>query len=303
MGRKRLLTILATVVAAVSLQVGPAAAQSLSLPGLGEVNLGGSSDDCFEIGVDLSLGEILKLDPSVCISEDGVEIEGGVAALEDKVKVDAGEVTKPVQDATKKVADSVKRNAGSAGRDDADAGGEGGASEGGSGGNADTGGSNSGSSGGDATGSEDASGGQEDSEVAASGQVSEPRTARSAERQAQLGALMAIRNELAASSPVERGIAGPVRPFGGLSSTDDLAAPQVADAADVVPGVDERLAPEVAPSAEQSQQAVFASSDPMRDLSEAPLALQLLAAALVLGAAAVWTITAREYGQKRTTSS
>lgn len=302
MGRKRLLTILATVVAAVSLQAGPAAAQSLSLPGLGEINLGGSSDDCFEIGVDISLAELLKLDPSVCITEDGVEIEGGVEALEGKVRVDAGKATQPVQDATKKVAESVKRGSGSDRGEDAPTGGDDGTSSDRPSGAASDGGATGSGDGSGSTGGGGASDREDDGEVAASGRVEEPATARSAERQAQLGALMAIRNELAAGSPAERGIAGPVQTFGGLSSTDDLAAPQVADAGEVVPGVDERLTPEVAPSSEQPQEAVFASSTPMRDLAEAPLALQLLAAALVLGAAAVWTITAREYGTDRTTS-
>jgi hypothetical protein len=109
---------------------------------------------------------------------------------------------------------------------------------------------------------------------------------------------MAIRNELAAGSPLDRGVAGPVQTFGGLGTTSDLAAPQVADPNDV----DSLMDPQVAPATEQEEEAIFASTDPMRDLAEAPLALQLLAAALVLGAAAVWTIAAREYGSERTTS-
>jgi hypothetical protein len=293
MGRKRLLTILATVAAAVTLQVGPAAAQSLSVPGVGDAG----GDDCLEIGADISLSDALKLDPSVCVSENGVEVDGGSSTLKDKVEAEAEKATKPVQETTKKAAETTKQAAETTKKTAEQATGGGGSDGGSSGG--DSGSTSGGSSGSSGSSGTSTSSGASGSDVAASGEAPEPLTSTPpASRQAQLGALMAIRNELAAGSPLDRGVAGPVQTFGGLGTTSDLAAPQVADPNDV----DSLQDPQVAPATEQEEQAIFASTDPMRDLAEAPLALQLLAAALVLGAAAVWTIAAREYGSQQTTS-
>lgn len=281
MGRKRLLTILATVAAAVTLQAGPASAQLDDTVDLG------SDDDCLEVGVDISLEEALKLDPSVCVSEDGVEVEGGSETLGQEV--DAGETTDKVEETTEKVTDTAKQEAPAPAPPKEPAPNPGGSGSGDDGGSSSDGGSTA------------PSGGDGGSDVAASGEVREPEAPAVDEaRQRHLGTLLAIRDDLAAGSSVDRGIAGPVRPFGDLLSTDDLAAPQVADAAGVTPDVD---SPAVAPADEADEKAVFASTTPMGDLAEAPIALQLLAAALVLGAAAVWTLAAREFGVKDQTTS
>lgn len=83
MGRKRLLTLLAALVAAVGLQVGPAAALDVD-----------TDDGCVESSVDLGL---IALDPKLCVSpEDGVSLDGG--ATVDDTTVDIGKATQPVED-------------------------------------------------------------------------------------------------------------------------------------------------------------------------------------------------------------
>ncbi len=300
MARKRLLTILAGVTAAVTVTAAPAAAQ-IRLPGLGEITLG--ADECLEIGVDISLVDALRIDPSICISEDGVEIEGGAAGI------DVGQITEPVEEVTRKVAEGAKAAtdrspepstppSDTPSKPAAPAKGDGGGSAGSDRGNA-TQGTDRGGDGG-ASASDRSNG----ADVEASGSARAPQVSDPA-RDAQLGALRALRNDLAAGSPGYRATAGPVQTLGPLSSAGgDLAAPQVAEAGagEVVPGVDERLAPEVTTS-DDGQDAVLASSSPAADITEAPLALQLLAAALVLGAAAVWTIAARELGRSQDTTA
>jgi hypothetical protein len=282
MGRKRLLTILATVAAAVALQAGPASAQLLD----DTVNLG-SDDGCLEVGVDISLSDALKADSSTCITEGGVEVKAETL----QQKVDTKKTTTKVEETTSKVTETAKQESPAPAPEKApapkpDTGGT-------------TGGGSPASDGGGTTSSD---GSAPSSDVAASGEVREPQAAATdPNRQRHLGTLLAIRDDLAAGSPAARGVAGPVQPFGDLATTDDLAAPQVADAAAVTPGIE---SPEVAPGSEAAEEAaLFASTTPMRDLAEAPVALQLLAAALVLGAAAVWTLAAREFGVGEQTTS
>jgi hypothetical protein len=282
MGRKRLLTILAAVTAAVTLQVGPAAA---------------GTGDCLVLGEDVTLTQLVTLDPAICVVDSsGKLVQGTVEKTTEKttetVEKTTESVTKTVEDTTKKVTGGSSTPAPTPTTDPAPTSPTSPTSP-----KSDGGGSNGGNTGGTTTAPK---GGSSGSNVATSGDVREPQVSDEA-RDQQLGALRAIRSDLAAGTPLDRGMAGPVQPFGGLMTTDDLAAPQVADAGEAVPGVD-GLDPQVAPAPEQ-REAVLANSSPMRDIAEAPLALQLLAAALVLGAATVWTIASRELGRGQTTTA
>ena len=116
MGRTRLMTILAAVVVATTCNVSAASAQ-LSIPGVGDVDLGtgGEDQDCLEIGVDLELGDLVGLDPSVCVlDEDGdvIDLEGGVSVGDEDL--DVGEATRPVEDAVNEEIPPAARHGGSA---------------------------------------------------------------------------------------------------------------------------------------------------------------------------------------------
>lgn len=98
-GRNRLLTLLAAVSATVMLQAAPAAAQ-ISLPGVGDIDVGSGDDDCLELGVDVKAGDLLGLDPKVCVlGEDGkvLDVDGKVKLGE--AELDLEESTTPVTDA------------------------------------------------------------------------------------------------------------------------------------------------------------------------------------------------------------
>lgn len=288
MGRKRLLTILAAVTAAVGLQVGPAAA-----------------DHCLDRG-DLSLTEFLGLDDSVCVVDaDGKLLQGTLEHASEPVDETVEKTTDTVEDTTDTVeetTDTVEETTEEAidtvtgggsptpsdpppAAPDPDAGGDTGGTTGG------------GTAGGDTASPGDRSNGDRTNSpgVSASGDARRP-VVHDPARDSQLAALRAIREDLAASSWADRGVAGPVSPFGGLNDTDlDLAAPQVADSG-VEPEFGERLTPEVAVASDE-EDALLATSSPVTDLAEAPLALKLLASALVLGSGAVWTIASRELGK------
>lgn len=91
MGRKRLMTLLATLVAAIGLQAAPAAAQTLDLPGV-KVDL----EEGLDVELELQVTEDLTLDPKVGLNlgdEPGLELDGGVKAGD--LEVDLGEVTAP----------------------------------------------------------------------------------------------------------------------------------------------------------------------------------------------------------------
>lgn len=281
MGRKRLLTILAAVTAAATLQVGPAAA-----------------DHCLDRD-DLSLSEFLGLADSVCVVDaDGKLLQGSLEHASEPVEetvektTDSVEkTTDAVKETTEKVTDTVTGDDDPTPSDPAPTAPDpapGGTTGGGSGDG--TAGGDTGSSGDRVT-----AGTTNQPGVAASGDARRPAVSDPA-RDSQLAALRAIREDLAASNWADRGMAGPVSPFGGLSDTDlDLAAPEVADSG-VEPEFGERLTPEVA-VASDDQDALLATSSPVTDLAEAPLALKILAAALVLGAGTVWTIASRELGK------
>jgi hypothetical protein len=102
-----------------------------------------------------------------------------------------------------------------------------------------------------------------------------------------LETLRAVQSDLAAGAVTTGGPVGP-----GIPDADSSAFAQPGGA---VPE------PEISASRPQvtgprNQDAVLATSAPPMPITEAPLALKLLASALVLGAGAVWLIAQREYG-------
>jgi hypothetical protein len=283
MARKRLLTILAAVTAAITLQVGPAAA----------------ADECLVLGEDVTAVELASLSKDTCVvDKDGKLVQGTLPTKDttEKVEETTKKTTETTSSTTKKAVDTAKSATAPAPKPTESpaapapkpaAGGE------------QTPASDSGSTSGSSSAPSSAS---STSGVAASGSTSEAPEVRDPARDRQLGALQAIRSDLAAGTPFQRGVAGPVQTFGDLATTSDLAAPQIAEGR-VTPDIADPASPDIAPATGQQEEALLASSTPMRDIAEAPLALQLLAAALVLGAAAVWTIAARELGKGETTTA
>jgi hypothetical protein len=258
MGRKRLMTVLAGVIAAVGLHVGPAAALDLGLPGVGDVTVETSDGLSVEADLDAGVDSVVKLAPKV---EDGGDNGTDLGDTD----LDLGKVTKPVQDAI----DGTKEQAPApAPTPDAPTGGdEGGASDEPKGGTS--------TKGGDAS---------SDREVTTAGSVS----AMSPERAARLDALRAIRDQDAAIGGF--GFDSNVLPGVELaprSSTVEgfAAAPEVA------PGV-EVAAPSVA--GEQPQSAQLATTPFSGVLPEIPIALQLLAGTLVAGTALAWHLARKE---------
>ncbi len=283
MGRKRLLTILTTVIVAVGVPAGTASAQ-LRLPGVGSVDV---TEDCLE--ANLSLGDLVNLDPKLCAAEDEAS-----SPLE--------QVTEPVKQATKAVTDKVNevvggtQGGGTAPTAPSAPSGDGGdapAADGSGGSGATDGGTSADRA------DRDTRGG---SQVQPAGTADPaPTASEQRERDRQLASIRALRSDLAAGTNLDSGLSGPVVPFGGLSSLqlDEPADPLVAEGS-IVPGIDTSVAPDVAPA---SEQAIFAGGPAAPDLAEVPLSLQLLAAALVLGAGAVWTLARRELGGSTFTSA
>ncbi|MEX1178185.1 MAG: hypothetical protein WEB09_06960 [Nitriliruptor sp.] len=292
MGRKRLLTILTAVIVGVGVPAGAASAQSLPVPGVGEV---GVSDDCAE--ADLSVGE-LEVDGDLCVTEDGVELrdDSEVAGTDSPVK----KVTEPVEEVTEKVTEPLRKSTGGgdAGTDEPDTS-SGGDAGGAAGGEVDR------SRGGDGSGTNServTSDEREDrrrGQVAAAGDA-EPISTEDAQRQHRLASIRALRSDLSGGRDLGPGVAGPVVPFGDLG-LEQAESPLVADEGGIAPAFDgeESFLPEIAPT----EQAILASQAPAPDLAEVPLALQLLAGALVLGAGAVWTLARREVGADTTTTA
>ncbi|MEX1162231.1 MAG: hypothetical protein WEB03_01500 [Nitriliruptor sp.] len=279
MGRKRLLTILTTVVLAVGVPAGTASAQ-LQLPGVGSVDV---SEDC--AGADVSLGD-LELDAKLCASDDGAADEPEAGSTGTPLD----QVTDPVRDATRAVTDRVNEMISGSQGDGATPTPP--SAPGGDGGTAPSGGSDSGST---------DRGSRGGSEVQPAGTADRaPTAADQRERQRQLASIRALRSDLSAGTNLDTR-SGPVVPFGGISSLqiDEPADPLVAEGS-IVPGIDSTVTPDVAPSAEQ---AIFAGGPAAPDLDEVPLSLQLLAGALVLGAGAVWTLARREFGDQPITTA
>jgi hypothetical protein len=82
MGRKRLMTVLAGVVAAVGLHIAPAAALDVGVPGVGDASVE-VSEDGVNVEADLDADTVVKVDPKV-------EAE---VSPKPKVKVDPGSTT------------------------------------------------------------------------------------------------------------------------------------------------------------------------------------------------------------------
>jgi len=94
MGRKRLMAVLTAMLVTAGLSAAPAGAQTLGVPGIGQVGLG---PDGVEIDLDLELTDDVKLDPKlgVEVGPDGPEVTtGGGVEVGDR-KVDLGRDTDP----------------------------------------------------------------------------------------------------------------------------------------------------------------------------------------------------------------
>jgi hypothetical protein len=268
MGRKRLMTILAGVIAAVGLQVGPAAALDL---GVGSIKLDTSDGLQVEAEADAEVGD-LTLDPKVSAdvsSDPKVEAEAG------DTKVDSREVTDPVKDAV---------DGGSSPSEPSPSPSE--PSNGGSGGS--TGGDSS--DGGSSSTSDRSSGStgpSDDRQVTTAGRT---ESFISPERAAQIEAFRAMRDADASFGGGEydgRVVPG-VQLAPRTAPTDDAFADS-----EVAPGV-ELAAPSVA--GERPQQAQLATTPFSGTLPEVPVALQLLAGTLVAGTTLAWHLARRELG-------
>jgi hypothetical protein len=260
MGRKRLMTILAGVIAAVGLQVGPAAALDL---GIGSVELDSSDGLKIEAELDAELGD-LKLDPKVSAdvsSDPKVEAEVGDTKL-DSSKVPGGSSPSPAPSPTPSEP-----------------------SDGATGGGENDGGSTS-----DAPSSSDSRSGSttaaDDRDVTTAGRT---ESFISPERAAQIEAFRAMRDADASFG---------VEAYDGHVVPGVELAPRMAPTGDgafagseVAPGV-EVAAPSVA--GDRTHQAQLASTPFSGTLPEVPVALQLLAGTLVAGTALAWHLARHE---------
>jgi hypothetical protein len=296
MGRKRLLTILTAATLGVGLPASAASAQLGGVPVVGDVVDGVLGEDCVDVD-DLGLSELSRLASDACLVDDGVVVDTAAAVADATAELakraeDSGSAaTDTVRDTTSKVTDTARDGTGGE-RSPAPS-----APSGGSGG-------------GDPAPAPARPGGQEGGDSAAAGdtatstrtvtrsggEVDRPSAAELRERERQLATVRALRSDLSLGTNLDRGVAGPVVPFGGLSTTSlDLAAPQVADA-DLAPGVEPGVTPQVASPGLDDGDAIFATSAPLPEREGVPLALQLLATSLVIGSAAVWALSRRSLG-------
>jgi hypothetical protein len=262
MGRKRLMTVLAGVIAAVGLHVGPAVALEL-VDATVE-----TTEDSLKLDADLDIGtESFKLSPKVeaeLSSEPKLKVEDGAKVGD--TEIDLGEATEPVQDAVNETKEQAPAPAPSP-EAPADGGGSGSTDQ----------------PKGDTSTNDGAS--SSDGEVTTAGRS---EAAMSPERAARLDALRAIRDQDAALGGVS--FDGNVVPGVELAprsaSSEDFAAdPEVA------PGV-EVAAPAVA--GDQPRSAQLATTPFSGVLPEIPIALQLLAGTLVAGTALAWHLARKE---------
>jgi hypothetical protein len=284
MGRKRLMTILAGVIAAVGLHVGPAAALDVGLPGVGDVTV--ESSDGLQLEADLDLGDdAVKLDPKVeaeVSSEPKLEVEGGATVGDESL--DLGEATEPLQDAVNDPGGSspAPTPEPSPSEDPAD-------------------GSSDGSSKHDdapVPAEDREASGTGDDQVTTAGRT-EPLTP---ERAAQIEAFRAMR-DANASSFGHADYDGRVIPGVQLAPRSAPVDDTFAIDPEVAPGV-EVAAPSVADEQERSAQ--LAATPFSGTMPDVPVALQLLAGTLVAGAALAWHLARRELAAapivKRSTS-
>jgi hypothetical protein len=256
MGRKRLMTILAGMIAAVGLHVGPAVALDL-----GPVKVDASDRLKVEAELDTELtSDARKLE---------AEISSDPKLKVGDTEVDGSKATEPVEKTVEKVTEE---------RDP-----EPEPSESSSGGSGNDGSSptspRSTSASGSSTG--------DDREVTTAGRTESFITP---EREAQIEAFRAMRDARVPYSGAE--FDGQVIPGVQLAPrtapTDDAFS-----APDVAPGI-EVAAPSVA--GEQPRQAQLASTPFSGTLPEVPIALQLLAGTLVAGTALAWHLARHELG-------
>jgi hypothetical protein len=260
MGRKRLMTILAGMIAAVSLQVGPAAALDLG-----------------PVKVDTSDGLKVEAELDTELTDDALKVEADVSS-DPKVKVgdevDTRKVTDPVKETVEKTVEKVTEKSEPAPEP----------SEGSTDGKSD---GSSSSSSTHSSSSSSTAGTADDREVTTAGRT---EAFLAAEREAQIEAFRAMRDARAPFSGAE--FDGRVLPGVQLAPrtapTDDAFA-----APDVAPGI-EVAAPSVA--GEGPRQAQLASTPFSGTLPEVPIALQLLAGTLVAGTALAWHLARHELG-------
>jgi hypothetical protein len=256
MGRKRLMTILAGMIAAVGLHVGPAAALDL-------------------VKVDASDGLKVEAELDTELTDDALNVEAEVSS-EPKLKVgdtevDGSKATEPVEKTVEKVTKKSDP--------------EPEPSESSSGGSSNDGSSSTSSRSTSTSGSSTST--ADDREVTTAGRTESFITP---EREAQIEAFRAMRDARAPYSGAE--FDGQVIPGVQLAprtapTGDAFAAP------DVAPGI-EVAAPSVA--GEQPRQAQLASTPFSGTLPEVPVALQLLAGTLVAGTALAWHLARHELG-------
>lgn len=290
MGRRRLVTILTVATVGVALPAHAASAQLSGLPGVGDVVDGVLGEDCVDID-DLSLSQLAGLDPDDCVVDGDTLLDtpdviaDAAAEVAKRAAGTAKDATDAASGVTRSTTETVRDAVGGSGGTPPTPGG--GSSDGGDEAGAPAGG------GGPAAGG-DATTAPANEPVSAVPQRRAPTEAELRQRRADLDGVRALRSELAAADALQRGVAGPVVPFGGLSTTDlDLAAPQVADAGVTRDLYQQPVTPEVAPEAD-TEDAIFATTGPLPERDQTPLALRLLAAVLVLGSATVWVMARRE---------
>ncbi|MEX2503891.1 MAG: hypothetical protein WD378_03515 [Egicoccus sp.] len=257
MGRKRLMTFLATIVAVIGLQAAPAAAQELDLPGA-SIDL----EEGLDVDLDVQVTDDLKVDPEIDLDLDGepdLDVDGGVKAGD--AEVDLGEVTEPSPSPSPEAPDpQPSEDADDAADEDADD-----------------------AAAGDSDGDETSDHRSADRVMASGGAFD-----WSPDRRAQFEAFRALRSRDfgfgTASTSVMPGVelaprrAGvPEDEVGMLEYDQPLVAPGVAVASEPVGGDD-----------------TFAATPATQPTDDVPVPLQVLTAMLVAGAALAWNLTRRE---------
>jgi hypothetical protein len=256
MGRKRLTSVLAGVVAVVGLHAAPAAA----LPGV-DVD---ASDD-LTVEVEEAIDDVVELDPKVEVEvapKPKATVDGGAKVADEKV--DAGAATKAPQQTVEGSAKPPAPKPAEAPVADAEATAE-------------------------QVEAEPAAAAPEDDRVTAAGTTS----SISLERAAQIEAFRAMRDAGATffgGAQFDGRVVPGVQLAPRLTNSDTFfaAAPEVAPSVEVA-------APEASVAAQEAPRSAELASAPFSGvLPEVPVALQLLAGTLVAGAALAWHIARRE---------
>ncbi|MFA9430565.1 hypothetical protein [Egicoccus sp. AB-alg2] len=273
MGRRRLLAVLTAMVVATGLHVVPASAQTVGLPGLGEVKV--DTSDGVKVGVDLDveLTDDAKLDPEVGVGvgKDGPEVDvgGGVAVGERKVDLGRSKAPEPSPKPSPSPESPPPPSPRDTDRGERPRADEGAAAAAGPGSKADGG------------------------RVVAAGDA-EGWTPR---RAAQFEAFRAIRGQdvdlgVAGGSAVLPGVELAPRRAQAPGSAHDTGHPF--DAPEIAPG----LAPGVTAAGPDAATGATLAASPVAGgpVAQVPLALQVLTGMLVAGTALAWHVTRRELG-------